>query len=233
MTGLFRYPRYWWRSWRQPSAVTVYGVQLALGPYVTPDIRTSIYAERYERGEARSLTRRLEASDVVLEIGAGIGFLSTLCALRIGSERVFTYEANPALIEVIEKTYALNGVRPTLTHGTLAGEEGMAEFFVDKEYVASSLIRLSEDVEVVEIPQFDVNAEIARISPTMVVMDIEGAEHDLVPVIDWSEIEKVVIDIHPEWIGEDRAAEVVTMLEDAGFTVDRWLSGTRKKYLQR
>jgi FkbM family methyltransferase len=213
--------------------VRLNGVLLELGPHVTPDIRKSIYAERYERGEARSLTRKLEAGDVVLEIGAGIGFLSTLCALRIGSDRVFTYEANPALIEVIKATYALNGVKPTLTHGTVAGKAGTTEFFVDSEFVSSSLIRLSDDVEAVEIPVFDVNAEIARISPTTVVMDIEGAEHDLVPIIDWSTIARVVIDIHPEKIGERKAAEVAQMLVDAGFTEDRWLSGTRKKTFER
>jgi FkbM family methyltransferase len=200
---------------------------------VTPNIRTSIYAERYERGEARALTQRLEASDIVMEIGAGIGFLSTLCALRIGSERVFTFEANPALIEVIKQTYAANGVWPTLTHGTLAEKVGVAEFFVDEEFEASSLIRPCDDVKATEIPKFDINAEIARICPTMLILDIEGSEHDLVPIIDWQGIEKVVIDIHPERIGVEKAGEVVTMLQAAGFSVDRWLSGTRKKYLRR
>ena len=231
--NVMRYGRYGWRLLRRPTVVKLSGVRLELGPHTTPAIRTAIYSERFERREARYVIRRLEPSDTVMEIGAGMGFISTLCALRLGPARVFAYEANPAMIKVIEHTYELNGVRPTLTNAALAGNAGTVEFFVEDEFVSSSIIRLSERAQSVHIAQLDVNMEVARIRPTMMVIDIEGAEHELVPIVHWDGINKVIIDLHPQIIGEEKTHEVLSTLERRGFVVDRRLSSTTKKYLHR
>lgn len=228
-----RYPRYWWRRWRQPLVVTVHGTQLELGPHLTPELRDAVYKGRYERSEARCLNCLLKASDTVMEIGAGIGFLSTLAALRIGSDRVHAYEANPAMIPVIERTYALNGVQPTLTNATLGESDGVVEFFVEENLTESSLFRRSDSAKAVSVPRLDINREIERIRPTVLVIDIEGAECELVPLIRWQAIEKVLIDLHPFVIGEEKVKDVVAEIVAAGFTVDRRRSGTIKKLLVR
>jgi len=233
LVDLLRYPRYWWRLWRRPSEVTVRGVRLELGPHVTPALQREIYRERYERREARCLSRILRPADIVMEIGAGMGFLSTLAALRIGSDRVFAFEANPMMIEVIRRTYRLNGVQPALTHGVLGQGDGTVEFFVEPEFVASSLYRGSDSAQKFQVPLLDVTREMGRIRPTVVAMDIEGAERELVPVMSWDGVEKVIIDLHPLVIGEDGVGEVLSVLRLAGFVADRWLSSTNKKLLIR
>ena len=230
---LARYPRLWWRLWRQPEQVTYYGVKLKLGAHISPSIRQDIYANRYERGEARWLIWEVEPSDVVMEIGAGMGFLSALCALRIGSDRVFAYEANPAMIPVIEATYELNGVEPTLVHASLADKDGTVDFYVEDEFVASSLHRLSESAHAVSIPQRDVNGEIAKIKPTFLVIDVEGAERELISQIDWNGVQKLIIDLHPHVYGEAGVREAVDILESKGFTVDQKISTTNKKLLRK
>lgn len=228
-----RYPRYWWRRWRQPSVVDVLGTQLEMGPHLTPELRDAIYKGRYERSEARCLTSILKPTDTVMEIGAGIGFLSTLAALGVGSDRVHAYEANPAMIPVIERTYSLNGVRPTLTNATLGASDGTDEFFVEDNLTESSVFRRSDDARSVSVLRLDINREIERIAPTILVIDIEGAEGELVPVIRWHAIEKVLIDLHPFLIGEDEVKAVVAAIVAAGFAEDRRRSGTIKKLLVR
>lgn len=67
---------------------------------------------------------KLDADDVVMDVGTGIGLVATLCAQRIGSERVYTYEANPALERPIRETFELNRVSPHLEmcmHGPAVG----------------------------------------------------------------------------------------------------------------
>lgn len=228
-----RYPRYWWRRWRQPTVVEVLGTQLEMGPHLTPELRDAIYKGRYERSEARCLTKVLRETDTVMEIGAGIGFLSTLAALRIGSDRVHAYEANPAMIPVIERTYSLNGVRPSLTNATLGAGDGEVEFFVEDNLTESSVFRRSDEARSVTVPRLDINREIERIEPTVLVIDIEGAEAELVPVVRWHGVEKVLIDLHPFLIGEDEVKAVVAEITAAGFTEDRRRSGTIKKLLVR
>ena len=51
--ALARHPRHAWRLLTRPSRVRLHGVWLALGDDATPAFRRALYAERYERGEAR------------------------------------------------------------------------------------------------------------------------------------------------------------------------------------
>jgi len=233
LNEVLRFPRYWWRRWHQPPVVEVLGTRLEMGPHLTPELRDAIYKGRYERSEARCLTQVLKPADTVMEIGAGIGFLSTLAALRIGSDRVHAYEANPAMIPVINRTYTLNGVQPTLTNATLGAGDGTDEFFVEDNLTESSLFRRSDSAKVVSVPRLDINREIERIKPTILVIDIEGAEAELVPIIHWQQVEKVLIDLHPLIIGEERVSAVVAEIVAAGFAEDRRRSGTIKKLLVR
>jgi FkbM family methyltransferase len=228
-----RYPRYAWRSLTRPERVRLHGVWLELGDDATPAFRRALYAERYERGEARCVSLRLAADDVVMEIGAGAGFLGTLCALRVGSARVTCYEANPALLARIRATHAANGVAPALVHGVLAREAGEAELHVAAELESSSLHPRGASTQRVRVPQLAVAAELRRVRPTCLVIDIEGGESELLPAIDFSGVRKLILELHPHVIGEQRTRELLELLAVQDFREDRAVSSTRKKYFAR
>lgn len=192
-----------------------------------------IYRERYERREAICLQSILEPDDIFVEIGAGMGFLSALAARRVPSGRVVAYEANPRMLPAIRRTWELNGVAPELVHGVLGDGDGVVAFHVEDEFVSSSLHRRSASAVAVEVPQLDAAREMARVRPTIVSMDIEGAERELVPLMPWHGVERLLIDLHPDVIGRDAVAEVLHSLRAAGFAEHRRLSSTRKKLLVR
>lgn len=231
--SLGRYPRYAARRLRRPDRVRIHGVRLDLSSGISDPIRKQIYAERYERGEARCLLARLEPGDRVFEIGGGIGFISTLAARIVGSEAVHTYEANPELLPLIRHTYEINGVAPRLVHAMVSEGEGTAEFYLEPDFWASSSTQLSDESRRTEVPLLDVNREIAKTGPTMVVLDIEGAELELVPKIDWEPVPSVLIELHPHVIGADGAARVVAHLESRGLVTDRAVSSSNKRLMTR
>jgi FkbM family methyltransferase len=233
LSDLFRYARFAWRLVRRPQIVLLHGTQIEVDPDGDPELARLVYSERYERGEARCLLAHLEPSDRVLEVGTGIGFLATLCAQRLGSERVATYEANPELLPRIERTFALNGVRPHLTHGLLGENAGKACFFLEESFFSSSTHERSIGAREIEVPQLAVNAEIARWQPTLLIMDIEGGEAELLPLIDWSTIRKLVLELHPSVLGPNKVQGLLSLLATAGFVEDRRVSSTRKKYFAR
>ena len=69
----------------------------------------------------------------------GLGRMGWALAARLaGSESVHCYEANPALIPVIEATYALNGVSPQISNTILGAEDGQTVFYVDDDFTCSS-----------------------------------------------------------------------------------------------
>lgn len=230
---LGRYPRYLWRLWRRPDRVRLRGVTFELDAGTSPTLRRLLYSERYERSESRCAAVALSADDVVLEVGAGLGYLSTICALRLGSGRVHTYEADPGLIPAIRRHHALNGVAPQVHNAMLAASSGSAPFFVAAHFFASSATAPHPETPGLEVPTLDVRAEFARLRPTFVLMDIEGGEGDLVPLIDWSDVKKLAIELHPELLGPEGMRSLLATLAAAGFKESRLLSGKRKRYFYK
>src|SRR5947209_17291094 len=82
---------------RRRPVVTLAGVQIRVGRHMSPQVERTVSRGRYERDELRLIEQVLSPGDVVLEVGAGIGLVSAYCAKRLGSSRVFAYEANPDL----------------------------------------------------------------------------------------------------------------------------------------
>ncbi|MCP4897137.1 MAG: FkbM family methyltransferase [bacterium] len=233
MFELARYPRSWWRFLTRPQQVRLRGVIIEIPDDVPESIVRQIYTERYERGEARCINAGLQAGDVVLEVGGGIGFVSALCALRVGSDQVHTFEGNPALIDRIHRTYELNDVAPHLTNAMLGMGGRERPFYIESEFLSSSQIRRSEQAEEIVVPELNVNEVIARVKPTVIVMDIEGGEAELVPMIDWSSIRALVIELHPAVLGAQVTQEVIEAIESAGLIERRRVSSSRKKLFVR
>lgn len=203
--------------------VDISGVKLELDPELDPSVRDAMSSGRYEQQELYALAHSLCPDDTVMELGTGIGLVSAHCAKRIGSDRVFTFEANPQLEPHIRNTYRLNGVCPNLEICMLTDRHGERDFFVHKAFWASSADQCEGALRV-RIPTKPVNEQIHRIDPTVLVMDIEGGEHALIPIIDFHHISRVVIEIHERKLGREKTDALVRCFYDAGFAINRALS---------
>lgn len=200
------------------------GVRIPVMSRLTDNICAAIYDGHYEGAELRTFRTMLGDDDIVLEVGAGIGFLSSYCARVIGSGKVHTYEANPRLEALIREVYAANQVQPTLRIGVLGRQAGSARFYITRDFWASSLLPPAEPCEEVSVPVYDVNEEVRRIRPTFLLMDIEGGEYDLIRAIDFHTIRKISVEIHTDVLGQERVDELKTVMRDAGFVVNPQLS---------
>ena len=104
------------------------GVDLGLpAGLATPAIREKLADGTYEEDEG-ARRRTLRAAGVPgARTGAGIGYVTALCAQRAGPENVLSVEANPDLLPVIEANLARNGLSGvSVMHGAATGpvEEG-------------------------------------------------------------------------------------------------------------
>lgn len=215
--------------WHFPKAdySSNFGVRLPLKhPAITPPIVKDIFFGVYESKEAELVTKNIAADDVVMEVGAGIGFLSALSAKIVGGERVFAYEANPQLIDVIKHVHELNQVTPTVGNVLLGEGDGERTFWLEKDYWASSLIQGSPDAEPIRVRQIDLNQEIRRIQPSFLILDIEGGEYEFLRHARLDPVRKIVIEVHPHVLGYTRISEMLGWLFAAGFALD--LSNMRK-----
>jgi FkbM family methyltransferase len=182
--------------------------------------------------EIQVVKTHLSLDDIVMEVGAGIGVVSSFCAKRVGSKRVFAYEGNPSVERLIRHTYRLNGVSPTLEMCLIGGRAGMESFGVAENFWSSSTIR-RPGTEVMKVPMKPFNVEIQRPDPTFLVVDIEGAEYELCRCADFHHVRKVVMEVHEDIIGRDSIDSIISRLRSAGLTLHEPSSYPTVLFFQR
>jgi FkbM family methyltransferase len=207
-----------WR-FKQPEWADNHGIMLPVKhALVSPGIAREIYFGDYEAKEIEIISKRLAADDVVFEVGAGLGYLSAYCARRTGSDKVFTYEANPELIPLIRETHARNGVAPTVTNALLARGEGEREFHIEDDFWASSAHRGGG--RAITVKQLDLDRELGRIRPSFMIVDIEGGEAEFFAGADLSTVRKICVETHPDVLGDRVLSEMFAGLVAKGFALD-------------
>jgi FkbM family methyltransferase len=199
------------------------GVKVPFVPaIITPKIERPMRNNRYEGGEVAALRRILRAGDRVLELGAGIGLLSTLSAMVAGVERIVAVEANPDLIPLIHETHRLNGVTTVdLRNGIAAAHDGTdVPFYVRGDFWSSSMEPKSRPyLREVSLPCFGVDTLMAELRPTVIVCDIEGGESGLFDAVDMACVRAVVIELHPKVYGVAERDRILAILASKGLHV--------------
>jgi FkbM family methyltransferase len=195
------------------------GVKLRLHRQLSFALARSIVGRKYEASERKLLEAELRPDDTVMELGAGLGYISAVCTRIVGSERVFTYEANPRLEPLIRDTFALNQVSPTLSICMGGKQKGTIPFFLARDFWVSSTVRAPIHIEEVTVGVVPLQEEIDRIKPTVFIADIEGGEYELFRDFSFPTCRLIMIELHPHVLGEARAREVVERIEAMGLRV--------------
>jgi FkbM family methyltransferase len=215
------------------TVITVEGIRIRVGRHMSRRVEQSLSKGNYEREELRLISAVLSPSDVVLEIGAGLGLVSAYCAKRVGSARVFAFEADPDLEPCIRETYALNGVEPTLDMCAVGPQAGRVTLYRDKHFISSSVVRRRVGAKPVEVPGKALNYLVEKVRPTILVVDAEGAERELFDGAELAGVKKVVLELHDRVIGPDGTDQVRRKLAGMGFKEDRRLSSNEHLVLRR
>ena len=160
----------------------------------------------------------LEAEDVVMELGGGVGHLSINIAKLIGSEGVYTFEANPELEPLMRENFRLNAVQPHAEFCMLGHEVGKKNFTVSKDFWASSTSETATGKKI-QVPTHSLNDRIREINPTFFIVDIEGSEGELFRQIDFHNIKKILIEIHPWLIGKSEAEQLISSIVSSGYDI--------------
>jgi FkbM family methyltransferase len=194
--------------------VVVRDVTLPLDPAIMSDRMIGVLRSgRYERSEAIALDAVVRRGDRILELGGGIGFISTYAAKR--GATVTTVEANPDLIPLIERTHSLNGVSGTVLHGAATGSPRKVEFWLVPDFWASSTVHGKG--RAVTVDGLAIDDLCRRFRPDVLIVDIEGGEADVFTAADLTGVRHIVIEMHPAFIGEEAVGRVRKSIRDRGF----------------
>lgn len=191
------------------------------GNFITGQLRGSLRDNRYEKKETDCVLKLVRDDDVVIELGAGIGYMSTLVATKRQIKSVHAFEANPTLIPYIESVHQANGLTNAhVTHAILGKRAGSTDFYVRKNLLSSSMEPLEGDTEdntqKVKVDVLNASHVFKEIEPTILIADIEGAEASLLPQLDLSGLRGAMIELHPQYIGPEGVNAVFRAMMDAG-----------------
>jgi FkbM family methyltransferase len=214
----FRNIRLHWHRTVGTSEIVLDGIRLRSGTDQPTAIRNGLYKGTYEKAERQLLMKHLTPGDRVLEIGGGIGFVGLLAASISGPGNVLTYEANPVLEPTIRANHAQNATAPELRMRAITTDGAPVTFHQSDNVVSSSIYDRREAAREIEV-QSDAFADvIADWRPDMVVMDVEGYEVDLLSTPPEGP-SRLLVELHPHVVGEDRIAALLQSLAEAGFKV--------------
>ncbi|MEQ5868599.1 FkbM family methyltransferase [Sagittula sp. NFXS13] len=200
------------------------GLKIPKHPELTTGrVRAALKQGTYERKECDAVMRVVREGDTVLELGAGMGYMSTLLSVKKKVKRVVSYEANPSLIDYIRSVHAANGVQVAEVRNALLTPEGgdPVPFYIRQNFLASSMdgtIDTDLITGTAQIDQHAIGPVLDEVKPDVLVCDIEGAEADVLPAGDWTGLRVAVIELHPQWIGQSGVQAVFDAMHKAGLS---------------
>lgn len=177
----------------------------------------SLYANSYEGRELQQVLNYITDDDVVLELGASIGGVSTVTLKNKKVKRYVCIEANPRLIGVIKRNHHVNNLKAEI-HNVIATNELDKEyynFYIRENFLASSMSDETAYTQSVSVKSVYFPSLLKEISPTFIICDIEGAEFDLFKGVDLASVNYMSIELH--YINQQAVDDFFDFMEAQGF----------------
>lgn len=193
---------------------------------VAKEILEGLRSGAYEKKEIEHAVANVTDSDVVLELGGGIGVVSCIILKNSSPKNYICVEANPHMFELIKRNHALNGVTNCVAvNGVLThGKEEFFDFYVCDNFHSSSLVPQKEYKEIIKVKAFSFNEFIKNYQPSFLICDIEGGEYDILcDEADLSSVKKICLEVHN--VAGKSMRELFNFLFSQGF----WLKTSKLK----
>lgn len=182
----------------------VHGIRVPIFPEeVSTEIWNALKAGTYEANEARRVPRAIRPGDRVLELGAGLGIITSIIA-SVEDVRVWSFEADPQTTQLARRVIDLNcDGNVVLSNGILAaGPPKSVSFFQRAEFwMSSEFAEQGPYQRVIDITSRDIDAFIAQHRINVLVMDVEGVELELLQDASLPGIERIFLELHDHLYG--------------------------------
>jgi FkbM family methyltransferase len=207
--------------------VKIEGVRLDVSG-MSPVMKNNLRLGRYEVQERLLAARAVKKEDVILELGAAIGFIGLYCRKVLGVRDCISVEANPDTLQRLRHNYALNALTPHVIHAAAASEDGELTLHADGDFWENSLIDQGRGTTSFTVPALSLASLVRgmRNTPTVLIADIEGAEQYLdFPSLPDS-VRTIIMEVHPSVIGEEAVDRILSTLKSMRFSIRGWEENT-------
>jgi FkbM family methyltransferase len=217
--GLLGNMKMHWHRLRDTRILNLHGVKVRTGMEDVPkSVRSALFKGTYEKFECDLVKQHVTAGAKVLEIGTGIVLVSLVATRLSGQGNVLSYEANPKMEATIRANYLLNGFEPNLRMKALTADGRELTFFQDQNILSSSLHERDIKSTTITVHSVAINDVLKEAAPSVILMDVEGAEVELLEIADLSNVKVMIIEMHPHIVGHDVIDGLLESLNAQGFT---------------
>jgi len=179
-----------------------------------------------------TVKKEVKEGDIVVDIGAHIGYYALLEARIVGEKgKVYAIEPVPENIELLRKNIELNEYSNVEVYQLAIGDrKGFVPMYVAKQsnisslreidyYVAADIITEEINVEVITLDDFLEN----RPYPNIIRMDVEGYEYQVIKgmkkILEKQLPLTLFIEFHFGFLTREESIEILQTLKEAGFEV--------------
>lgn len=219
---------------------SAFGIDFPFNPaLINEKVAEKIKKGRYEIREAVAIQSYLKGGERVLELGGGLGFISTLVSRFKRPASYTVVEADPRLIPVIKETHKLNGVAGVQVEHCVATSDpaalaaGFCTMRIAKTFWGSSIKSQANGGESVLVEAVPLKKFLDNDEPEVLIADIEGGEVDLFTGIEMPSVNLAIIELHPTVTGEDGIARMEAELARIGLHSTNHDPSTRVGVYQR
>lgn len=208
------------------TVYTLHDIQIEVPDWLQGTaIERKIACGEYEGPEAEAARKRIRPGMKVLEIGAGLGYVSSVCAQMAGPESVVSLEANPKMISAARANLVRNGFGDVvLEHGAIVGNghhSDTVNFRAGGLFWGGATLSVGEKRnDMISVPAYRVRPLLMEVRPRFVMLDVEGGEADLFKKPWPPFVRFVVLELHPKKYDNDTIKEIVDCMSESGLTYD-------------
>jgi len=163
----------------------------------------------YEEFETEIVKKYVKSGDVVLDIGANIGYYTLILARLVGKKgKVFAFEPDPENFNILQRNVEINGYHNVvLLNKAVVNKTGKIYLSLSEENkgdhrIASSLSRKTIEIESIKLDDYFENDQ----NIDFIKMDIQGAEdaaiHGMIQLLTQNKEMKMLTEFSPNLLKE-------------------------------
>jgi FkbM family methyltransferase len=229
----FPYRYLWFKLNQHQHTARQVSVTLFSGRKITvqandPEIRNMLFfgtLNDTEENLTRYLLKTLESNDVFYDIGTNYGFYTALAEAKLSSGTIHSFEPNPEIFSCLTRSF-IDTPHIHLVQAALTNTNAQTTLFHSQRGSGKSSLHehtLGSDTErSFTVTTMTLNTYIqSKSEPTIIKLDVEGAEHDVIAgsydfFAQYSGI--LIMEIWGGNKGLQYSAQAVTLLYELGYT---------------
>ncbi|PSF36238.1 hypothetical protein C7H19_13605 [Aphanothece hegewaldii CCALA 016] len=184
----------------------------------------------WEQSETNYFIKFIQENDIVLDIGANLGYFSLLFAKQVGNKgKVYAFEPEPNLFLLLKKNVEVNQYQNiTLINKAVSHQNTSLKLYISEDNIGDHRIYDAEDGrQYIEIDSLKLDDYFADFEPEirLIKMDIQGAEYEalqgMINLINKNKKVEIVTEFSPYHLKFAGVEPIIylELIEKLGFTI--------------